>query len=231
MSDFRIIRSSTIETLTREDEFVSAVAFSSKDTDYWSISDSEDSFSDKIGRWIAQACIEEEVKASTVDQEILQSQTETLAKACQADTSRAKEKFTNSFLQMLHGVEFEFGYKTPVDDYIKDALRRYETFAREWLNEIFLQNFERPQILSAILRVISHIDYSLMYPQGVTIAIAATRHADIEVQECGVRCFENWESPESLPILRSLTFPEHWLNSYLLDVITDLEELDAECLS
>lgn len=164
-------------------------------------------------------------KASTCDQKILDSQTRTLTMACESDTRQTKELFVQSFMQLLNDVEFEFGYKTSADDYIGVALRRYATFAREWLNEIFLQNFENPLIISSILRVIAHFDYSQMYPQGMTIAIAATRHRDKEVQECGVRCFENWESRESIAILRNLSFTDSWLNEYLDAVIADLEEL------
>jgi len=231
MSDLQIIRSSIIDTASLKDDFISATKVSVKGNYSWTASNSEDTFSDKVRRWLSQAETDEAIKASTIEQEILQSQTEILTRACQEDTSQAKEKFVNRFLQLLNAVEFEFGYKTPADDYIQDALNTYETFAREWLNELFLQNFECPRILSAILRVIAHFDYYQMYPQGITIAIAATKHADVEVQECGIRCFENWESPESIPILKSITLPENWLNDYLQDVITDLEDIGAECLS
>lgn len=174
---------------------------------------------------------DERFQTATVEQEVLRSQTELLARACQAKTSRAKEEFVNNFLQLLHNIEFEFGYKTPADDYVEDALDRYGPFAREWLNELFLQNLEDSQVLSAILRVIAHFDYSQMYPQGTTMAIAATRHDNVEVQECGVRCFENWESPEAIVMLKSLKFTESWLNDYLQNVIMDIESLGAECLS
>ena len=55
------------------------------------------------------------------------------------------------------------------------------------------------------------------------MAVAATRHCNIEVQDCGIRCFENWESPANLPLLKNLTFTETWLSDYLSNVIRDLE--------
>lgn len=169
-------------------------------------------------------------KNATIKQNLLQSQTEALVSACEMDTTQTKEHFKNNLLQLLKNVEFEFGYKTQADDYINNAIDSYDVFVREWVNEMFLENFENPYILSSILRVISHLDYSQIYPQGITMAIAATRHDDIEVRECGIRCFENWESHESIPILKNLSFSEDWLSDYLFSVITDLEEIGVECL-
>lgn len=197
--------------------------------------DTENSFTntempDIVKLW-EKAKTELHIKNSTIKQEILQSQTNDSEVALKNNVDQLKEKFTNSFLQLIQSVDFEFGYKTAADDFVYDSLNSYGVYAREWLNDIFLKNFESPNVLSAILRIIAHFDYSQMYPQGITIAIAATRHEDVAVQECGIRCFENWESPDSLPILKSLKFSEKWLNEYLSNVIMDLEHIGEKCLS
>jgi hypothetical protein len=129
---------------------------------------------------------------------------------------------------MIQDTEFEFGFSNPVDNFVRSALDSYGSFAREWINDLFLQRFHDPSVISAILRVIAHFDYQQMYPQCITMAIAATAHEDAEVRECGVRCFESWETPESLNILRQLSFPEDWLSEYLAAVITELEEIKKQ---
>jgi hypothetical protein len=155
--------------------------------------------------------------------DLIQGETETFTEACKFAETHLRDQFLRSFEQMIHDSEFEFGFSSPADKFVLDALYNYGSFAREWINDLFLCRFNDPFVLSAILRVIAHFDYQQMYPQGITMAVAATVHADAEVRECGVRCFESWEAPECLNILKNLSFPENWLSEYLADVITELE--------
>lgn len=142
-----------------------------------------------------------------------------------ASQSECRKEFTETFAHLVRESEFEFGCSTPADDYLNEALAKYGVFAREWINDLFLRSFSKPYEASGILRVIAHCEYQDIYPQGVTMAIAALRHKDAAVRECGIRCFENWEQPSCLSLLRSLEIEEGWLREYLLDVISDLEGL------
>jgi hypothetical protein len=166
--------------------------------------------------------------ASTTAPDLLQSQAEKVAEACLLAEAHLRNQFLRNFEQMIHDSEFEFGFSSPADKFVLDALDSYGSFAREWINDLFLNRFDDPFVLSAILRVIAHFDYQQMYPQGITIAVAATVHTDAEVRECGVRCFESWEAPENINILKNLSFPEDWLSEYLADVIAELEEIGKQ---
>jgi hypothetical protein len=162
---------------------------------------------------------------STAAPDLLESQAETIAEACQLAGAHLRKQFLRSFEQLIHDSDFEFGFSSPADKFVLDALSSYGSFAREWINDLFLNRFDDPFVLSAILRVLAHFDYQQMFPQGITMAVAATVHADAEVRECGVRCFESWEAPESIIILKNLFFSEDWLSEYLADVIAGLEEM------
>lgn len=164
--------------------------------------------------------------ASTMLPDSFESQTATMEEACKFAEKNLRKQFNNRFLQLIHETEFEFGFSTPADKYIRDALTRYGMFARDWISDLFLQNIEIPFVLSAILRVIAHFDYQQMHPQGILIAVTATMHRDADVRECGIRCFESWESADSLRILRNLSFPEDWLNEYLAAVVSELEDVE-----
>ncbi|WP_024333894.1 hypothetical protein [Desulfotignum balticum] len=229
MSILKTTESSTRDgdDLVQDDAFISEKAFSIINSEFERGSDTEDSLIDKLRLLFLQTYEEDFIKSATTKQPSLKNQTETLADACKSNTEQLKNNFVQNLLQLLHNVEFEFGYETPAEKYVREALSKYGTFVREWINDIFLQSLDDPQTLSGILRVISHFEYSLMYPQGMTIAISATRHEDAEVQECGIRCFENWEAIDSLPILKNIYISESWLNDYLKDVITDLEGLNT----
>jgi len=167
----------------------------------------------------------ERILSSTVEQDVLQSQTKILTDACQADTELAEKTFKTNFLALLYDSDFEFGYETPADEYVRDALEEYDTFACSWINELFLDQFESARVTSSLLRVIAHFDYDRLYPQGMTIAMAAMTHPDVFVRECGIRCFENWEAPENLPLLKTIALEDSWLKKYAEMVITDLESI------
>ncbi|MBD3267528.1 hypothetical protein GF373_12745 [bacterium] len=153
-------------------------------------------------------------------------ETEFFEKACKIAEIHIHKKFEENFIQVIHKSNFEFGFHSQADEFVQQALKQYGVYARDWINDLFIRKFDDSFLLSSILRVIAHFDYNQMYPQGITMAIAATTHSDIEVRECGIRCFESWEKPDNLRILRKLTFTEGWLNEYLQDVIRDLEKME-----
>lgn len=141
---------------------------------------------------------------------------------------RFKDNFQFQFSRLLSHTVFEYGYDSPSEIFVRDSLREFGPFVREWISELFIVNFDDPDLLCSILRTIAHFEYHEMHPQGDTMAIAALKHKDSSVKECGIRCYENWEQASSIKILRSLDQfidPDEWLNDYLYDVICDLESL------
>ena len=169
--------------------------------------------------------------APTTAPEYLESEKQALAEAGALAEGEVLREFTDRFMQLIHEVEFEFGFSTPADEYVREALDTYGTFAREWINHLYIENFNDPFVTCAILRVIAHLEYGQMYPQGMTMAAGVAAHVDAGVRECGVRCFENWENPDALKILQSLSFSEDWLNEYLERVISDLQGLTEHVAS
>jgi len=164
--------------------------------------------------------------ASTTAPETLESEITTLTEACKLAQGEPQHQFTNRFLQLIHETEFEFGFSNPADSYVREALDTYGPFAREWVNEVFLNNINDPFVTCSILRVIAHFDYLQMSPQGSTmVAACVALYTDADVLECCVRCFESWASPKTLPILERISFSKDWLNEYLANVISYLEEL------
>lgn len=164
-------------------------------------------------------------ETTTVQMDILQFQTEGLKTSIDESDEHLRDQFQTQFDELISQADFEYGFRSAADDYVLTAIKQYGPFAREWINDIFLKNFDDPAFLTGLLRVIAHFDYEEMYPQGMTMATAALLHKDVEVRDCAVRCFENWEDPENLKILKNLSFSEDWLSEYLSEVISDLEDL------
>ncbi len=106
----------------------------------------------------------------------------------------------------------------------KQRYTQNEAVTKEWLNSVYIEHFPDTDVVIGLLQVISHLQYSEIYPQGPAMALAAFSHANSEVRECGIRAFENWGTIESLKVLRHVECPESWMQEYLSQVIHDLEE-------
>lgn len=138
--------------------------------------------------------------------------------------NKFKESYTKELLHIVLEQDFEYGFDSPADLFIRKLLNQNPTLTREWLNSVFLEYFHDRRILIGLLQIMSHIGYFEIYPEGPTMAVAALSHVDSEVRECGIRAFENWGTVESLNVLRSLQYPEEWLHEYAQQVISDLQE-------
>lgn len=134
-----------------------------------------------------------------------------------------KKRFRNEFICLLRDSEFEYGYSSPAEEYVSAQLLKFGTWVREWINELFLEYFADPYILGSVLRVMSHFEYNSLYPQGITMCIAALSHEETTVKEEAVRVIENWENADMIPLLKRLDVPEEWLSDYIHQVIDDIE--------
>jgi len=137
---------------------------------------------------------------------------------------RFRTDFSSKFLQLLREQDFEYGVDTPADELVRKCFHENEAISKEWINNLFVENFNDQIVLMGILRVLSHFNYQEVAPQGPTVALAALANTSAEVRECGIRAFENWGSLHSLKVLENVNCEEKWLDDYLKQVIADLQE-------
>ena len=135
-----------------------------------------------------------------------------------------KKNYTKELLRIIREQDFEYGFDSAADLFVRELMEQNETVAKEWLNSVYIDHFYDRRVVIGLLQVISHLEYLEIYPQGPTMALAALSHANSEVRECGIRAFENWSTIESLNVLRNVRCDENWLQQYLSQVIHDLEE-------
>jgi hypothetical protein len=135
-----------------------------------------------------------------------------------------KENYTKELLRILCEQDFEYGFDSSADLFVRELMGQNETITKEWLNSVYIEQFHDIRVVIGLLQVISHLQYSEIYPQGPTMALAALSHANSEVRECGIRAFENWGTKEYLKVLRNVRCPEIWMQKYLSQVIQDIEE-------
>lgn len=140
-----------------------------------------------------------------------------------------REQLTDHLLMLIKESELEYGFNSALDVFLRDRLAENALATKEWLNSLFIQHIADPVVTTGILRTIAHLDYSEIAPQGPTIALATLANLNPEVRECGIRAFENWGTLECLHILRTVQCPEEWMQDYVKQVISDLEQELLTC--
>ncbi len=131
--------------------------------------------------------------------------------------------FTHKLISLILEENFEYGFRTRADQLVQSQMKINSSVTREWLNKIYVENFDRPEIVIGLLRLIARFEINEISPQGKTMAIAALSHKDHEVKECGIRAFESWNSLESIKILQNVNTNIPWLKDYLNRVIENIE--------
>lgn len=131
---------------------------------------------------------------------------------------------TNKFIDLIREENFEFGYVSDSEKLINEQLAHNELATKNWINEIFISNYDNTSIIIGILRIIGRFKEEIIFPQGHTLALAALMHENDEVKELGIRAFENWASNNSLKVLSNIKIEQDWLDEYKMEVIADLKE-------
>jgi hypothetical protein len=135
-----------------------------------------------------------------------------------------KREFNVQLSELIQESEFEYGRDSSADVFLRERLAENASVTKEWINSLFIDNYGDVAITTGILRILAHLRYHEVAPQGPTIALAALAHNSVEVRECGIRAFENWGTVECLNSLKHISPPEEWLRRYVQQVVIDLEE-------
>lgn len=133
-----------------------------------------------------------------------------------------KDTFKNAMMQSIDNSIFEYGFSSQAENFLNNYLSIIGPLAREWINEIYLENIKNEEMIVGLLRVISHLPYESLYPVGMTIAAASLSHQSNRVKENGIRAFENWEDKRSIVLLEVIECSDPSLRKYRDQVIQDL---------
>lgn len=135
-----------------------------------------------------------------------------------------RNEFSKLLIQTIRDEDFDFGYISESEVIIGKQLEINALATRNWLNEIFVSYFDDDVVIIGILRILGRFEEEYIFPQGLTMALAALNHKTTEIKELGIRAFENWSSPNSLKILKNIKTDISWLDNYIEQVVTDLNE-------
>ncbi len=138
-----------------------------------------------------------------------------------------EKTITRQLISYILDEDFEYGIESKAHTLVKEQMAINSIATKDWLNRIYVDNFNNTEVLIGILRVIARFEREEIYPIGETIALASLSHKDEVVQENAIRAFESWGGQESLEILENVSISSSWVKEYLLEVISDLKSVYA----
>ena len=120
----------------------------------------------------------------------------------------------------LKEADFEPGRFSLTQQYFEHLLRQDLFLAQDSLQRTFYDaiSHKHKRILWNVMIVISQLPYGRMEPWAAFMAITATRLPFLDIQELGIRCFENWENKSACKFLAGCHFAENWLQEYANEV-------------
>ena len=142
------------------------------------------------------------------------------------EESLLNKTYEEKLLKLIDSEEPETGVESNAERYFKEILKEDAMVALNTLSRIFMANYSltgrKINRIVSILHLLSHIEYKTVHPMGPSLALNGLNHKNDEVNEYAIKCFENWENPESIENLKAVSFSKKWLRDYANQVIKDL---------
>ena len=137
---------------------------------------------------------------------------------------RVVQQYKSDILNLIRNDYFEAGFVSQSEQYILNISNDNNVeYIREAANELYLEYYFNPHVLTGLLIMMGTLDYETAEPQGQTMALGLLQHEDISVRDRAIQAFERWNSKKGLPVLRSLHCDRTWLQRYVDKVISYLE--------
>lgn len=134
------------------------------------------------------------------------------------------KQYKIDLLNIVLNDSFESGVISQSENYIDRCANKDNVeYIREAANELYLEHFSEPHILTGLLIMMGSLTYNDASPQGQTMALGLLQHECITVRDRAIQVFERWNSKKGINVLKSLHCDRVWLQKYVDKVILYLE--------
>jgi len=137
---------------------------------------------------------------------------------------KLQEGFARQLILCIKEQHFEYGVTSMADQLVSEQMNINALATKNTINKLFIDNYNKPDIVIGLLQVVSRITVEQINPEGYTMATAAISHENHEVKETAIRCLENWGDKKALEILQSISVDIAWLQDYVNSIINDIQE-------
>jgi len=132
--------------------------------------------------------------------------------------------FEKKLLAIMTNENYTSGEISPSESFVESTIQQMGAdCTMGWLMQVYETNYQRSNILIGILHMLSHFPYDVVDPYGPIMALALLQHKSSSVREFAIKAFENWNSKDSLVFLKNIRCDQAWLQEYLNEVISDIE--------
>ena len=135
-------------------------------------------------------------------------------------------RLTQDIRASITGGFYEPGIISPMERYIISELIDSKYSIEELLGDLYryaIRNSNNILAFNTIL-VLSQLPYAELGRWASILAFAAIKSKFLDVEEMGVRCFENWGDKYACELLKRCDFAEPWLKEYANDVYANVME-------
>ena len=133
--------------------------------------------------------------------------------------------FKKKLLSIMRGENYTSGECAPSERFVAQAIEQMGSeHTMRLLMNVYESSYDSPQILIGLLHMISHFRYDIVRPYGPIMALGLLQHSSFSVREFAIKAFENWDNKDTLIFLKNIHCDNEWLQSYLEDVISGIED-------
>lgn len=132
---------------------------------------------------------------------------------------------TDEIISELLEEELEVGKDSHARRYLLKVIEYRAGKVVDVLQNLLLQALFRNdnhRLAYNVLVLLTQLPYEKMGAAADFMALSATRAKYLDIQELGIRCFEDWENAEACKTLRNCQFAEAWLQEYADAVCAEL---------
>lgn len=133
------------------------------------------------------------------------------------------QKLHSEFEKAFSNIPNNFGPNSDAHNFLRKYLQIDKRLIPIWMQDVVINNFETNTTpLLVILQIINEYPSDLIFPQGPMIASYCLMHSNLIVKEAALKCFDEWNDPRYINILKYHTMPIKRLQDYLDTIINKL---------
>lgn len=143
------------------------------------------------------------------------------------ENNEAEQKypeFEDNMDCLINAISVESGYYYEYEEYFGKYMTESQILAKTLLLKYSRNRCDYPHIFKGILHLISHYDYNSFGTYFSFLLGMALHHQNRGIKKFALKVFDNWDSMETLHILRGIEpMKESWLEDYRQEIIYRLE--------
>jgi hypothetical protein len=137
--------------------------------------------------------------------------------------SKELDAFYSTLTDKINNSIFESGQESLAEVYLQYLLHKYNyDMLLAMIMHYVITNYHKSYLVEGMLRILSHIKYMGQHSISKSIAVIGLTYDNHEVNEAALRCCENWDRVELVPVLAGLHYLPIYLENYRIQILDSI---------